>query len=78
VVGGLEGLFTAAGSPLLGGELDVAVTLEVPVVPAAQQRTRFGIRLEYGHLFPGPALTEGWSEAVGGVDLFATRMGLTF
>ncbi len=75
---GLEGLFTPAGSPLLGGELDVSITLEVPFVPTVQDRSRFGIRLEYGHLFPGPALTEGWAEPVGGVDLFATRMGLTF
>ncbi len=76
--GGLEGVSPGSGPPFLGGELDVALTLDLPIVPNNQNRSRFGIRLEYGHLFPGPALTDGWTDPVGGVDLFATRMGLTF
>ena len=78
VSGGLAGASPVDTPPFLGGELDISVTLEIPVVPGTQTRTRFGVRLDYGHLFPGPALTEDWEEPVEGVDLFATRMGLTF
>jgi len=75
---GLAGVSRADTPPFLGGELDVSATLEIPVVPGTQNRSRFGLRLEYAHLFPGPALTEGWSEPVQAVDRFGTRLGLTF
>ncbi len=66
------------GQRFLGGELNAAVEVDAPLLPEVQPRTRFGFRLEYGHLFPGPALTEGWDIPVGQVDLLSLRVGMTF
>ncbi len=75
---GVGGMTASAAQRSLGGELDAALDVQLPLVPAAQERTRVGLRLEYGHLFPGPALTEGWDEPVGPVDRLALQMGITF
>lgn len=66
------------GSRFLGGEIDAAIQVTAPLLPEVQPRTRFGFRLEYGHLFPGPALTQNWSLPVVQVDLLSLRVGMTF
>jgi len=75
---GVDGVTMASGRRFLGGELDASVQLDMPLVPEVQSRTRFGIRVEYAHLFPGPALTEGWTVPVPEIDRLSVRMGMTF
>ena len=75
---GLDGTTLTAGGRFYGGELDASVDLQVPLLPESQPRTRFGLRVEYGHLFPGSALTEGWAEPVPAVDRLGVGLGVTF
>ena len=74
----LGGVAFVHGERFLGVELDASAMLEVPVAPAAGSRARVGLKIEYGHLFPGPALTDGWTVPVSGIDRFALRAGMTF
>ena len=78
VAAGIGGEALERGQRFLGGEIDASVQLDMPLLPTVQPRTRFALRVEYGHLFPGPALTDGWNEPVGRVDRLALHMGLTF
>jgi len=75
---GIDGTTLTSGSRLLGGEIDASVQLDMPLVPEIQSRTRFALRVEYGHLFPGPGLTDGWAEPVPAIDRLSVRMGLSF
>lgn len=74
----LNGTAFVHGERFLGGELLASARLEVPIAPAVGSRARVGLKIEYGHLFPGPALTEGWVSPVPGVDRFAVHAGMTF
>lgn len=75
---GIDGVTLTRGRRFLGGEIDASVQIDMPLVPEIQTRTRFGLRVEYGHLFPGSGLTEGWTTPVPSVDRLSVRMGMTF
>ncbi len=75
---GVDGTTVHHGGRFYGGELDASVELRVPLLPASQSRSAFGLRVEYGHLFPGPALTCCWPSPVPEVDRLGVQLGVTF
>ena len=75
---GVDGTTVQSGGRFYGGELDASVELSVPLLPGSQSRTAFGLRVEYGHLFPGPALTCCWPTPVPEVDRLGVQLGVTF
>jgi hypothetical protein len=75
---GVDGTTVQAGGRFYGGELDASVELNVPLLPGAQPRMAFGLRVEYGHLFPGPALTCCLPTPVPEVDRLGVQLGVTF